>query len=574
MTKQAPNPALIAAQEAQLKVDVCIDTNDSFRLEAGAGAGKTYSLISALKRIISTRGTTLLQAGQKVACITYTETARDEIAREIEEHPAILVETIHAFSWMFLSPFQKSLRLLVEELIDRNDKIVEGGGVGVKPIEYNLGYFGVDQNRITLAHDDVPLFMAKLLSKTKYRKLLAKQFPVIFIDEYQDTDKHFMAALSEYFFKTKEGPLVGLFGDHWQTIYRGEFELADFELTAINKGANFRSEPAIVDVLNKLRPELIQAASKPRSLGEARFFYANSYVGERTNTSQSKGDVPADIAREFREALLQRLQSEGWDIHDTKVLMLTHNALAADQGYPLIPQIFTHKEAFIKKEDPTIRFFADIVEPLTASYSAGKYGEMFKILGKLPSINKHSDKASWRESIDTLNQIRQGGNVGDVIDHLQQTKRPQLPDKIRTFEDELKLLEGKPIPDESTSLIRYHKLRSVPYKQIIELVKFIEGNTPFATQHSVKGAEFENVLVILGGGWNHYNWPQLLELLQTKNINSKNEKGYYRARNLFYVAISRPMKRLAVLATQTMSDTALAGATQLFGADNVISLTL
>lgn len=50
--------------------------------------------------------------------------------------------------------------------------------------------------------------------------------------------------------------------------------------------------------------------------------------------------------------------------------------------------------------------------------------------------------------------------------------------------------------------------------------------TSFATQHSVKGAEFENVLVVLGGGWNHYNWPLLLELINTKSLNSKNTQGF------------------------------------------------
>ena len=101
-----------------------------------------------------------------------------------------------------------------------------------------------------------------------------------------------------------------------------------------------------------------------------------------------------------------------------------------------------------------------------------------------------------------------------------------------------------------------------------------EKQTPFATQHSVKGAEFENVLVVLGGGWNHYNWPLLLDLIETKALNAANMKGFYRARNLFYVSISRPMKRLAVLATQTLSTTALTTATKLFGEASVEALVV
>ncbi|MEB5488721.1 AAA family ATPase [Burkholderia pseudomallei] len=150
MTEAAENPALIAAKEAQRKIDEALDAGRSFRLEAGAGAGKTYSLVSALKRIIAERGPALVQAGQKVACITYTEVARNEIAQEIEDHPAILVDTIHGFSWAFLRQFQKALRDLVTEMEDRREKIEQGGGVGSKPIDYDLGFFGVDADRITL----------------------------------------------------------------------------------------------------------------------------------------------------------------------------------------------------------------------------------------------------------------------------------------------------------------------------------------------------------------------------------------------------------------------------------------
>lgn len=574
MTVMADSPALIAARDAQSKIDDCLDRGRSFRLEAGAGAGKTYSLVAALKRLIANRGAQLLQSGQKVACITYTEVARNEIAQEIEEHPAILVDTIHAFCWAFLAQFQKSLRELVSQLDDRREKIMEGGGVGTKAVEYSLGFFGIEEDRITLAHDDVPQFMAHLLANGKFRRILTQQFPIIFIDEYQDTDKYFMAALSDHFLLKAEGPLVGLFGDHWQTIYRGEYRLAELAVESIDKGANFRSAPAIVNVLNRLRPDLTQAVSDPEAPGEARFFHANTYQGPRTDTSHSKQDVPPEVASAYREMLLKRLEHEGWEPANTKVLMLTHNSLAAEQGYPSIADIFGRSEAFARKEDPTIKFFAESVQPMIAAYHAARYGEMFKLFGGAPAIRAHADKMSWRKSMDELDRLCREATIGDVLDHLKRTKRPHIPDRVMRLEEKLLALNGAPVSEEVTSLLRHSKLRAVPYAEVVELVKFIEGCTPFATQHSVKGAQFENVLVILGGGWNHYNWPQMLELLETNALTSKNTKGYYRARNLFYVSISRPMKRLAVLATQTMSDTALKAANRLFGTNNVEGLAL
>ncbi|EJM18902.1 ATP-dependent exonuclase V beta subunit, helicase and exonuclease domain-containing [Pseudomonas sp. GM18] len=575
MTEPAENPALIAAQEAQRRIDEALDAGRSFRLEAGAGAGKTYSLVAALKRLIAERGPALVQAGQKVACITYTEVARNEIAQEIEDHPAILVDTIHGFSWAFLRQFQKSLRDLVGEMGDRHEKIEEGGGVGSKPVDYDFGFFGVDTDRITLSHDDIPEMMAKLLGKEKFRRILSQQFPVIFIDEYQDTHRQFMEAITEHFLMPNTGPIVGLFGDHWQTIYRSEYELAEYPIEEIGKGSNFRSVPAVVDVLNKLRPDLPQAVRAPEAKGEARFFHANAYKGQRTSDSHSKEDLPADLARSTREALMQRLQAEGWDLSKTKVLMLTHNVLAAEQGYPNIAEVFRGRtEQFTKKEDPAIKFFAEVVEPMCEAYGASRYGSMFRAFGSGPAITKHDDKACWRRDMDTLQKLRTEGTIGQLIDHLKTTRRPSPPERLLRRDEELIALDGAPIPEDASALQRYSKLRDIRYGEVIEVVKFIEKQTPFATQHSVKGAEFDNVLVVLGGGWNHYNWPQLLELIETNALNAKNTKGFYRARNLFYVSISRPMTRLAVLATQTMPDTALATVNHLFGSDSVEELAI
>ena len=112
------------------------------------------------------------------------------------------------------------------------------------------------------------------------------------------------------------------------------------------------------------------------------------------------------------------------------------------------------------------------------------------------------------------------------------------------------------------------------YAELKELSKFVEGYTPFATQHSVKGAEFENVLVVLGGGWNHYNWPRMLDLMHADKIPPDKKQGYHRARNLFYVGISRPKKKLAVLFTQTLPVNSLASLEKLFEPGNIHGLKL
>lgn len=570
-----PSPAIVAARMAQERLEACLGEERNFRLEAGAGAGKTYSLVAALKKLIAEKGLLLQQAGQRVACITYTEVARLEIANEIEEHPAILVNTIHGFGWAFISRFQKQLRELVANHEPYREDVEAAGGVRDQQVDYNLGFFGIDDKRITLNHDDIPRFLASMLANPKFRRIFTSLYPVLFIDEYQDTDPLVMSALSQHFFTTDEGPITGLFGDHWQTIYRKEHELLDLPgVEGIDKGANFRSVPAIVDVLNRLRPELVQEVNDVDGQGEARFFHTNAFPGERVDTRNGKQELPDDAHADAIARTRQILAVDGWDFDParTKILMLTHNAIAAERGYPNIARIFSRNEAFAKKEDALVAFLADIVEPVCAAYVAGNFGAMFRLMGGAPTIRATADKARWKSDMDALIGLREAGTIGEVIDHLKRTRRPRLTDRVLKREDDIARLGPEPGEDESKSLKQHRELRGVSYSELVAVTDFINGQTPFATQHSVKGAEFENVLVILSGGWNHYNWPQFLSLLETGDLTPKNTGGFYRCRNLFYVAVSRPKKRLAVLATQALEGSAIEAVSKLFNAENIIEL--
>ena len=84
----------------------------------------------------------------------------------------------------------------------------------------------------------------------------------------------------------------------------------------------------------------------------------------------------------------------------------------------------------------------------------------------------------------------------------------------------------------------------------------------------LKGAEFENVLVVVGRGWNQYNFNEMLELTQEpEKIPENKQAAFERNRNLFYATCSRPMKRLAILFTQELSDNAMKTVGAWFGDD-------
>ena len=70
-------------------IQSCFDLKNpkSFFLFAGAGSGKTRSLVSAFEYINAKMGLELKLNGRNVAVITYTNAARDEIKRRSRYNP-------------------------------------------------------------------------------------------------------------------------------------------------------------------------------------------------------------------------------------------------------------------------------------------------------------------------------------------------------------------------------------------------------------------------------------------------------------------------------------------------------
>lgn len=513
------NPAEQAASEAMARVYACIDQRKSFLLEAGAGAGKTYSLINALRYLIEKDGIKLLRQHQRIACITFTNVAKDEIQSRTDRHPAVYTDTVHAFCWSVIRDFQLALRQELPKLDKWAERLVETGGLCTVPVEYDLGYPTVEKDRVLLHHDDVLALTVLLMEQVKFRILFVQRFPILLIDEYQDTDSAFAAALVKHFFVDSSKLLIGFFGDHWQKIYgSGCGRIEHFAIEVIGKEANFRSVPAVIDVLNRMRPMLPQAARDATAVGFAGVFHTNNWRGPRRPKSRGghwEGDLPADVSHRYLDALRDQLSKDGWDFSpsETKILMLTHNILAVEQGYKNLADVFSRNEAYIKKENACIAFFLDTVEPMCLAYEKMRFGEMFAVLGsKTPIIHNHADKTKWSDSMDKLLVLRATGTVGAVLDHFRTTRLPRLPDAIQRQEKERELWESDNTSAASDKVEQLRKLRNVSYSEVVALARFVEGYTPFATKHGVKGAEFENVLVVLGRGWNQYDFSQMLEM--------------------------------------------------------------
>lgn len=567
------NTAEGAAESAIAAVEKCIDEEKSFILEAGAGAGKTYSLVHALRYLVERRGTTLLRRRQRIACITYTNAATDEIQARTDGHPAVMASTIHHFCWSLLERFQSELRKELPNLPNWPERLEESGGIGSREVKYDLGYPSAKAaDAVFLSHDDVLALMVPFLDRPKFRALMLDRYPVILIDEYQDTNRAVADALATHFLNGEGGLLLGLFGDHWQKIYRdGWGEIADLGIVRIDKHANFRSAPAVVGMLNRMRPELTQISAHPDEPGSALALHSNSWVGERQTGQHWKNDLPTEVAHEYLSALMIELTGSGWgfDAPDTKVLMLTHNVLAREQGYSDLLGAFRYNDMLTKKEDAYIEFFADVLEPASQAYFDRRFGDMVSAIGgRRPPIRSHSDKAAWAADMDALSELQDSGTVGAVVDHLLKSRRPRLPSAIEAREQEFKDLAGNPDAERPAWFEQVEKLHAVAYSEVRALVKFINGHTPFATKHGVKGLEFKNVLVVVGKGWNQYNFDQMLAWV-ADGVPPDKVQAFERSRNLFYVTCSRSISNLAVLFTERLSPSALATLVDWFGEANV-----
>jgi len=94
------------------------------------------------------------------------------------------------------------------------------------------------------------------------------------------------------------------------------------------------------------------------------------------------------------------------------------------------------------------------------------------------------------------------------------------------------------------------------------MMLYYNDHSPYSTQHGIKGAEFENVLVVMDNGrWNNYNFKYLFE-------GTGNESVIQRTERIFYVCCSRVINSLVVY-YPSPSTAVLAKAREWFGESNV-----
>lgn len=528
----------------------CITERQSFILEAGAGSGKTWSLIESLKYIIENNGFNLKKNNKKIACITYTNVAANEIMERIDNNPLVYVGTIHNFLWSIIGQYTEDLKLAILEYnetlsVDRKTPELKESLKLINKIEYNQ--YKRDYLSGQLWHDDIIIMSKILFGKSKKLALFTiNEYPFIFVDEYQDTfPKVIDILLKDIYMRFKEKVVIGFFGDSMQKIYDrgiGKIDLTDYpNIQEITKQDNFRCSKEVIRLLNNIRPELTQNPSGNNVEGKVSFYYNSKYSTEN--------------------ALIEDLKKEGWKFIDnkSKVLYLTHRKIAVHGGYENILNAFPDRERFFERGYMFSSLLFEI-EDVCRSYNENNYSILFdRLKSNGYKIKKHSDKKMIREYIGCLDKYRIDKTIQEILDYIIEN-----PVQIFQIQDYLSFLDNIDSEEMSSNKSIYENIKYLHFREVTNCYNYIEKNTIYSTKHGVKGTEFENVLVIVDdSAWRNFSDNEVF------SNNKNNITRYDRSRNLLYVCCSRPKNRLALYAITPMSGEAQATIKQWFGEDNV-----
>src|SRR5207244_1180731 len=135
--------------------------------------------------------------------------ARDMIIAQTDGDPTIYCDTTHAFAWLLISGFQKRLLELVRTLPGWADRASGLDDAAIASVGYALGRRTIDDKQVNLHHDDIfPLFI-ELMKSAKFRSVLASRFPIILVDEYQDTNADVVECFKEHLLGQPLAPQIG-----------------------------------------------------------------------------------------------------------------------------------------------------------------------------------------------------------------------------------------------------------------------------------------------------------------------------------------------------------------------------
>ncbi len=590
-----------------------IEENKSYVLEAGAGSGKTYTLIQTINYVLETKGESIKLNNQKIVCITYTNVAKNEIIERLENNPLVIVSTIHEFLWNCIKRFNKQLIIeldVLNEFMIANSNKPEKYKTGLKDrikteVKYDdSGYRDFEQG--SLHHDDViTLSLQMFKNYSSLTHILGQKYPYLFIDEYQDTATETVDAIVNYLLeRNKTKLLVGFYGDSYQKIYdEGIGSLQSYidenKLELVTKDDNYRSSESVVNLLNNIRNNITQTIPENKESIKGSIQFINC-TNDPIQTKEKKADYKVRISPKKNtdyDNLVSKLETIGWDFSesgDDKILIIANSKVAERAGFGNLYKLFTKRytlganEALLKRENIFSSYFMGSIdkktskeretgiEHLVSFWNVKNYNRVIKFLkqqGVFSSLTKHSDKEEIESKLKELTNLRMSGTVQDVFDFCQENKLSLPSRKLQKFIEKLSI-NITTITDEdekkraTKNKLFYEVLMLTNYNEMICAFKHIQEQTSYSTKHGTKGEEYRNVLVVI----DDTSWPGQYDFEKFIDDTDHLDHRKLRTKNLFYVSCSRAKENLVVLSLSQMETPAMKKITEWFGSENIQTL--
>lgn len=188
------------------------------------------------------------------------------------------------------------------------------------------------------------------------------------------------------------------------------------------------------------------------------------------------------------------------------------------------------------------------IQHIVQLYLSGNFNEFIRITDF--KVRSHKDKIVLKQEIENLSVIGTQ-TIGEIINLADEKGLIKKDDRMENF------VKTRPYI--------FDQVAKLPFSQFQSLFKYLEGQTPFSTQHKTKGREYDNVLVVMDNGqWNSYNFDYLF-------TGEGKDTVIERTRKIVYVCCTRARINLALFYHNPSPDV-LDKAKSWFGENNLVDL--
>lgn len=562
----------------------------SFFLFAGAGSGKTHSLVRLLKKIRDSIGKDLLVQGKNVAVITFTNAATDEIVNRLDYSLVFHISTIHSFVWDAIKYYQADIKHLycqyiqedIQKLYEKQEKAKSkttktyqsnaekiehlkeklGKAKTIEKFVYNPNGSNAEYN--ALNHAEVIKISAQMImDNIMLQRIIAQRYPILLIDESQDTKKELVDA----FFKIQENFsdifTLGLLGDQKQRIYTDGKEnmvnIIPSEWEQPVKRMNYRCAKRIVKLANTIGKDLdIYGEQNPKE--DAADGLVRLFIVQQQNEIDKD-----DIEQTIMDIMCNQTHDAKWSgaDADVKTLTLEHMMAARRLGFAQffgpLSKVDKYQMAFLQGKVSELDFFTKEVLPIADSINGDGRNALEILKAYSPLLSKQNTEKPYElylrcrdDSQKVANIVNGNHSIRDVVKVVCSSQLLPVPEVLR----QASILSTTDVNDEwEEDLQAWVMVMDLPINMVRGYDDYVNQRTRFDTHQGVKGLEFDRVMVIIDDSEAKgfmFSYDKLfgvkeLTEIDKKHIEAGEESSVDRTQRLFYVTCTRAKESLAIV---------------------------